>query len=150
MRADVLVVEKKGPSAGISASAIPGAGGVTCGDCPAGFTNDGAKGCKEGCRVTGTIYGKHVATMPNLVGYSGCEPGLHILIKHDKKHYKMVGVKIKDAKASSNPPGIAKYVTAAKGSISLNKDTVCKMFKGEGYKTKVYDYELKGVTVSGC
>jgi len=48
MRADVLVVEKKGPSAGISTRAIPATGGgVTCGDCPAGYTNDGAKGCKK-------------------------------------------------------------------------------------------------------
>jgi len=48
MRADVLVVEKKGPSAGISTRAIAATGGgVTCGDCPAGYTNDGAKGCKK-------------------------------------------------------------------------------------------------------
>merc|ERR1711934_314122 len=58
MRADVLVVEKKGPSAGISTRAIAATGGgVTCGDCPAGYANDGAKGCKgEVCRVTGTIH----------------------------------------------------------------------------------------------
>jgi len=104
------------------------------------------------CRVTGTIHGPHVTTFHNLVGYTGCQgqPGLHILIHYDTKHFKMVGVNIKDAKASRNPPGIAKYVTAAKGSISLNKDTACKMFKGEGYKNKVYDYKLKDVTVSGC
>merc|ERR1712032_1144417 len=102
------------------------------------------------CKVTGTIYGPHVTTFHNLVGYTGCQgqPGLHILIHYDTKHFKMVGVNIKDAKASRNPPGIAKYVTAAKGSISLNKDTACKMFKGEGYKNKVYDYKLKDVTVS--
>merc|ERR1719506_1740621 len=100
------------------------------------------------CRVTGTIHGPHVTTKPNLVGYTGCQgqPGLHILVFYDNKHYKMVGVNIKDAKASSNPPGIAKYVTMAKGT--LNKDTACKMFKGEGYKNKVYDYKLKDVTVS--
>merc|ERR1712037_1052295 len=47
MRADVLVVEKKGPSAGISTRAIAATGGgVTCGNCPAGYANDGAKGCK--------------------------------------------------------------------------------------------------------
>merc|ERR1712100_584451 len=34
MRADVLVVEKKGPSAGINAIDTPATDGITCGDCP--------------------------------------------------------------------------------------------------------------------
>merc|ERR1711934_1031141 len=130
-------------------------GKVTCGNCPAGYANDGAKGCKaaaaeEECKIIGTMHGKHVTTFTNLVGYTGCkgQPGLHILIHHDGgKHYKMVGINIKDAKASSTPKAIAKYVTAGKGSVKLTNENVCKMFKGEGYSPKVYDYEAKDVTV---
>merc|ERR1711934_1282451 len=130
-------------------------GKVTCGNCPAGYANDGAKGCKaaaaeEECKIIGTMHGKHVTTFTNLVGYTGCkgQPGLHILIHHDgNKHYKMVGININDAKTSSTPKAIAKYVTAAKGSVPLTNENVCKMFKGEGYSPRVYDYQAKDVTV---
>jgi len=106
--------------------------------------------CGGECQIRGTMHGKHVTTFTNLVGYTGCkgQPGLHILIHHDgNKHYKMVGINIKDAKASSTPKAIAKYVTAGKGSVKLTNENVCKMFKGEGYSPKVYDYEAKDVTV---
>jgi hypothetical protein len=126
-------------------------GSVSCGDCSTAFVNDGPKGCKceGGLRVKGTMYGSHVKTDPNRVGYTGCQAGLNILVTYNAPFYKMVGVKLEDAKASSTPPGIAKYVEAAKGSISLNKDTVCKMFKGEGYTSKGgHIYKLKDATVS--
>merc|ERR1712032_1710068 len=57
-------------------------------------------------------------------------------------HYKMVGVNIKDAKASRTPKVIAKYVTM-KNTVKLTKDTACKMYKGKGYKNKVYDYYVR-------
>jgi len=104
--------------------------------------------CGGQCQVRGSMHGKHISTFKNLVGYTGCagSPGLHILIHYDGKHYKMVGVNIKDAKASRTPKVIAKYVTM-KNTVKLTNENVCKLFKGEGYAPKVYDYEAKDVTV---
>ena len=64
--------------------------------------------CGGECQIRGSMHGKHISTIPNLVGNTGCagSPGLHILIKYDIKHYKMVGINIKDAKASSTPKAI--------------------------------------------
>merc|ERR1711934_880250 len=103
--------------------------------------------CGGQCQIRGSMHGKHISTFKNLVGYTGCagSPGLHILVKYDRKHYKMVGINIKDAKASRTPKVIAKYVTM-KNTVKLTKDTACKMYKGKGYKNKVYDYKAKGVT----
>merc|ERR1719247_1272725 len=34
-----------------------------------------------------------------------------------------------------------------RNSVKLNNENVCKLFKGEGYAAKVYDYQAKDVTV---
>ena len=64
--------------------------------------------CGGQCQIRGSMHGKHISTFKNLVGYTGCagSPGLHILIKYDIKHYKMVGININDAKASRTPKAI--------------------------------------------
>ena len=59
------------------------------------------------------MYGSHVITAPNVVGYTGCQAGLHILVTYNLRFYKMVGVKMEDAKASSTPRGIGPTYTDA-------------------------------------
>ena len=71
--------------------------------------------CGGQCQIRGSMHGKHISTFKNLVGYTGCagSPGLHILVKYDIKHYKMVGININDAKASSTPKAIGHTRTRA-------------------------------------
>merc|ERR1712139_44078 len=112
-------------------------------------------GCKEiddGCKVTATMYGGALLNeAPNLVSYTGCKPDFHVLVTYDDRFYKMVGVDIDEAKRYSTPGGTAKYVQVAKDSIILNKDSVCKMFNGNGYGTKTTTgYYLKDAVVTGC
>jgi len=50
---------------------VTSAGDVTCGDCPAGYANDGAKGCKVTCKITWTRKNSYYAT----VGHGKCPEG---------------------------------------------------------------------------
>ena len=58
------------------------------------------------CKVTGTLHGPSVNNdHSSLVGYTGCIPNMHILVSYDHQFYKLVGVNINDAKASTTPVG---------------------------------------------
>jgi len=136
-------------------------GKVTCGNCAAGYVNNGATKCKDidpaNCKVTATLHGPKVnALYPNLVAYSECIKGLHIFGHFDVNAFKMVGVKTAALKGSATPHGEGRRFSAKNGQIMINKFTVCKMWKGKGYnalqwrKMKNNDYRLKAVKVSNC
>ena len=71
---------------------------------------------------------------------------------YDTSHYKMTAVRLDQAKMSSAPTTVDKYIAAAKGSIDIGAvGTVCNMWQGDGYKTNIGNgYNLKDVKVTGC
>merc|ERR1711934_1229812 len=87
-------------------------------------------------------------------GYGGCNGDDVIFVSYDVSYYKMVSVKLADAKASATPSGQTKYIKAGANTIQLDRETVCKMWNGDGYANTNTNppsaYQLKGVKASNC
>ena len=102
--------------------------------------------------MTGTMHGAYVNADYRLQAQFCAKPNAYVFVVYDTKHYKMTAVSLDKAKASSTPPTVDKFITAAKGSIDIDAvGTVCNMWQGDGYKPSIGNgYNLKDVKVTEC
>ena len=107
------------------------------------------------CTLRGTLTGPYVAGGGEVEATAHyCEKaGMYIFIGHDSSHFKMTGVSLEDAKASSTPKSpIDKYFTLPKTSLDMKDPAkVCDLWshkETKGGHSAGIGYEVKNVQVT--
>lgn len=77
---------------------------------------------------------------------------MYVFVLYDGFFYKMTGVSLEQAKVSTAPSSVDKYVQAAPDSVDVEDSVaVCNMWDGNGYVTKsISGYDLKMVKITAC
>ena len=108
--------------------------------------------------MTGTVHGSSMGGNEyDTTAFQHCvEEDLYIFVAYDDGHFKMTGVTLEDAMASTSPSShIDRYITTSEENIDLDATIVCSMWDGtlSGYTTNQgsgSDYEVYNVAVSAC
>ena len=108
----------------------------------------------EVCAVKATLHGPYVTKSDGFPvnGHFCSKSNVYVFVAREGQYYKMTAVSLEQAKASTAPASVGKYIGPEKGNLDTTQlITVCNMWEGDGFKTVSIDgYKLKDVKVTEC